>query len=105
MLQRGRWIPVLGRHVVARARVQSRGRFAPEILPVPARVREGAARSLHTVTNRYGKAARPWNMSTGWGGVSLSDVPERDSRAVKSSTHITYRPTIRRGRNQGIYKA
>lgn len=92
MLQRGRWGPVLGRHVVAREMVQ----------PIP----------LHTVTNRYGMQScfgidmgsrfatpdsstlflgvvRRGDMPTGWSGVSLSDVLERDSRAVKSSTHIT----------------
>ena len=45
------------------------------------------------------KSARPWNMPTGWSSVSLSVVPERDSRAFKSSAYITICVRDSTGRN------
>ena len=42
------------------------------------------------------------DMPTGWSGVSLSVVPERDSRAFKSSAYITICVRDSTGSKQGV---
>ena len=72
-------------------------------LTISARPR--ARECSHTVANRDGKPPARGDMLTGWSGVFLSDVPERDSRAVKSSAYMVICIEDSTGRNQGIYKA
>lgn len=58
---------------------------------------------------RGGRVLRPHvernvrnDMPTGWSGVSLSVVPERDSRGVKSSAYITICVRDSTGSKQGV---